>query len=455
MALETSDGGVAILMALPSSRDVPADRVADDILTATDHLSDSDYLAAIDHVAREHTVVWPSSDEPHAAHHRTRCAEMALDAKPKHMGTRAPTSANAKDLVATLAGWIRRTPDDVQKFLEDHADDFVIAGGFPTHVYTTYACAGAAANFPSSCDVDVFVFDAIDFTTCKQAWFDVFPKVSEEDIWISCNSVCDTLAEIYVQDPDTGERLHTIQINSVCSGARGIDDVLMSFDRASCAFAYDARKRAIVSTAAAVVAHESNREPVDLVVGSGDAITCLRVGARDFKYAARYGIRVTWPEWARSIETFLRDRTLRPAIEEISRVRLAIACLRNVALVKCDITMLAARFDAEVVEILSTAPRGLITTIAIRKILAPETIGIVDQARINGSFYLSWNRSHTKGRSDARFVSRAFGRPCAAVVRMPGIQTLMDDVYAWRAIATRLARACTEVARAIGEPWSG
>ena len=409
------------------------------ILDAIDPAPDRDCYELIDVVSRTHYLVWPSpEDDEHAQFHRRRLAETGIGAG----RGRAHIALMQSGLVEALARWFSIPTQIVRTFLASNARSFVIAGGFPTAVYRSGGCAHV--DFSRINDVDVFVINGTSFDSVRRAWLSLIRhQVVEGDgpQTITTSYVTPSLCEI-----SAGEGCPRIQINAVCATARDASDVIMSFDRASCAFAYDPSQDAIVSTRDAIDAHAAGREPVDLVVGSGDAIACLRVGARDAKYRSLYDVEVSWPPWADSISAFLRTKTLRHALEEIESVALAVRALKN-ARVAVDRTLASARFEVEVIETLASAPRGLVSTVAVRRVLAPALEGIQDAVGANAQFYL--HGIADKGVHGA-FVSRTFGRACRAIgSRMPALDVVLADAFEWRTISKRLVQCCVAFRRDI------
>lgn len=306
------------------------------------------------------------------------------------------------------------------EFLRQNADRFVIAGGLTTEVFRS----GRSTKIEKIKDVDVFIINDADFVNVKFAWIDFLLENSEfelEAVESFSGDVCDIR---FVDCPIT------IQINCVCASARDASDVVLSFDRASCAFAYDARGMAITGTREAITAHREHTEPVDLVVGSGDAVTCVRLGLRDMKYREKHDIDVLWPKWTREIELALKTYALGPVVNDL-------------------IEHPPSKYgywkrEAEILAILNSAPLGLVTTVAIRKMLAPHLIGVVNTQSINSTFYAG----RCDKRRHGRFVSRIFSRKFHVVGRyMPTIQVIVSDLAEWIEIAKGLAGIIGEVVR--------
>ena len=215
--------------------------------------------------------------------------------------------------------------------------------------------------------------------------------------------------------------------------------------------------QAIVGTKHALKAFEEGREYIDLVVGSGSATNCVRVGWRDQKYLDRHGVVVVAPRWAEVLTNFIRTDILATSLDRIAMLQQLLRLLASsrsqpskdpLVHVTAKGHELLEGFDASVLDTLACAAPGLMTTLAIRRVLAPELAGIVDNHKIEGQFYAAHcDRKATRFRS---FSSRLFGRTCGAVRTMPTLDTLLRDTRALRKINDKLVRICEETM----ETWS-
>ena len=226
--------------------------------------------------------------------HLQRCAQLATGA-PRAELQKVDTSSSVPAVLASM--WFPKAEDLAVKeaaiadFLKRNSDMFIIAGGFPTAL----AYAGIGMDAPIN-DIDVFCTNA-DINNVRDVIVDFF--IDEHVHFFvdeGAHSFASPIWRIRVDEyPEPPE----IEINAVCVSARGIDDVLLSFDRTICQFGFDAQLGCIVATPAAkrlLEAPERSRsDTLDLVVGSGNATTCIRVGARDIKYFSALGVRVSAP----------------------------------------------------------------------------------------------------------------------------------------------------------------
>ena len=258
------------------------------------------------------------------------------------------------------------------------------------------------------------------------------------------------------RDPYDGP---VIQLNSSSASARSVSDVLLGFDRAACAFAYDAEAERVVALRRATHAHAAGEEPADLVFGSGDARACVRTAVRDAKYLNRHGVATILPPALEAAvdglcEHVLRDLLidLRTAFDEIARLHPDdIGDVTGKLPRLPQDRKLASRvehFARDCASIMWCAPAGLVTTLVVRFGLAEfGTLLGTESVHTTSNFGQPLHRDSV---TPPPFMSRKYRRVCDAVRDLPAFTgPVASDLCVWLDLVPVLAARASRLAREV------